>query len=604
MKLRTQIFLSHMPIIGVVFCIVVLFIFILRAVQEKVETIFDNDLNSILAMQRINKNFDQLNSHLKLNPQSALQHAPAVSNLENLIEEQLLIQEKNVKGTVERDLTEVLQKKWQNYLKAIHSKPFSPQSKSQTLFTEINKITNDIIGWNEDELVRLKGKLANHSSNVAFYITLGIILSLALGLYFSWYLAGVFLRPLGKLAATIKQMGLEDKTTLMHIKGSDEINKLCAEFNSMTRRLEDYHRSSLGKLKKTHRTLRSGFDSLPCPTILLDTHTNIVYANKLAHQLSKQLKKAPSLFHLKGDWKNKLIELSNQAVDTKQPYMAEKEKEKITVIKNNKKVFLLPWVFPILKGDKDHRKVEGILIVLQDLVQGHMMDSTQSEAYEAIAHEIQPILVDLHMALHLCLQQEIGSLNEKQEDVLQSAREKCDILEKLSHDLSNISKASHQKKKTHKENIDINPIILKLIQDHALEAEEKKSKIIYQEPPYSEKVHGDPQKITTLIENLLRNAVHYAAPKSDVTIRLQDDNDKLLLEVNNKGTTIPLKYRKDIFKKDFALPGQKDERRGLGLYAVQKIVDGMKGTVGVRSNSAQGTTFWVSLPIVKEGKNG
>lgn len=602
MKLRTQIFLSQLPIIIVSLCLMVLFLLFLYAVQNRIKTLFDEDLDSILAIQRMTRNLDQLNGYLSFHPKSGIEKSPKIAKFESQIEEQLLIQEKSVKGDIEGNLTKELTNKWQTYLKAIRSEPYSPNSKNQALYREIKNLASDLTGWNEDELVRLKEDLTITASHVTYYITIGIILSLILGIYFSWYLAGEFLRPLNKLAKTIRQMGLEDQTTLMHIKGADEINNLCDEFNSMTRRLEEFHRSSLGKLKKTHRALRSGFDSLPCPAILLDTHANIIYANKLAHHLSKQLRKAPSLFHINGEWKEPLIALANQAAESKKPYLAETEKEKITIVKDKKKVFLLPWVFPILKGDTTHKNVEGVLIVLQNLFQGQMMDPRHLEAYEAVAHEIKPLLVDLHMAIHLCLQQEIGPLNDKQEDILQSAREKCDVLEKLSQDLANISKTSQKKKKILCEKVDVSPIILKVIQDHILEAEEKKTKIVFDAPPYIEPTCGDPKELSTMVENLLRNAIYYATPKSDVTLRLQGKENKILLEVNNKGPIIPLKYRKDIFKKDFKIPGQKDKRAGLGLFMVKKIVDSLKGKIGVRSNSSQGTTFWVSLPTAKEGK--
>lgn len=599
MKMRTQLLLAQLPIGIIILTLAAFFLFFLRATQEKAEIILDDNLQSIFAMQNIQKSLDELNKLYTLQPQIAIEDPSKMQALENLIEEQLLIQEKNTNGAVEKELTTSLQNKWQDYVKAIHTKAFSLQSEEGGLYNDIKKLTSDIADWNEDQLIHIKSNLTTFISSVLFYITLGVILSLTFGFYLSWFLTGLFLSPLNKLGEIIRQMGLEDKTTLLHIKGSEEIESLCEEFNAMTRRLEEYHQGSLGKLRQTHQTFKVGFDSLPCPVLLLDPMTNFIYVNKLAQNLSKEFKKVPSLFHLEESWKEALIKISNQVVESKSPFTPKKEKDKITIIKDNKKLFFLPWAYPLLKGaDKHHKRVEGVLLVLQNIVKGDMLESDQAEAYETLAHEIQPPLMDLHMVIHLCLQKEVGPLTEKQEEILQSAREKCDLLEKLSHDLLNLSKTSRKKKVPYVKEVDLNELVLKLIGTFSLESEEKGIKIIYEEPPYLSPIQADPEQLNKLTSSLLRNAIHYADPKTTVTLRLQEKEEQIILEIHNKGLVIPQKYREDIFKKHFKVPGQSEERAGLGLYIAKNIVTSLKGKIGVRSTSSQGTTFWATFPSV------
>ena len=70
----------------------------------------------------------------------------------------------------------------------------------------------------------------------------------------------------------------------------------------------------------------------------------------------------------------------------------------------------------------------------------------------------------------------------------------------------------------------------------------------------------------------------------------------LELKITNQGSVIPLKYHKDIFKKNFKVPGQKDARAGLGLYIAKKIVTSIKGQIGFKSSAKTRTIFWVKFP--------
>jgi CheY-like chemotaxis protein len=68
------------------------------------------------------------------------------------------------------------------------------------------------------------------------------------------------------------------------------------------------------------------------------------------------------------------------------------------------------------------------------------------------------------------------------------------------------------------------------------------------------------------------------------------------LEVADIGPGIPPAVQARIFEPFFTTkpPGM---GTGLGLPLCQGIVEGHGGTIGVRSASGQGTTFWVELPV-------
>ncbi|HUX80594.1 MAG TPA: ATP-binding protein, partial [Alphaproteobacteria bacterium] len=124
--------------------------------------------------------------------------------------------------------------------------------------------------------------------------------------------------------------------------------------------------------------------------------------------------------------------------------------------------------------------------------------------------------------------------------------------------------------------------------------------IHFEEPPYLSTLKANPNQIQTLLSNLLRNAIHYAYPDTIVKIKIREKKKFIEFSISNIGPMIPIKYHRNIFKKHFKVPGQAQERSGLGLYIAQQITQSLGGKIEFKSTEKQGTTFLVDLPIASE----
>ena len=110
---------------------------------------------------------------------------------------------------------------------------------------------------------------------------------------------------------------------------------------------------------------------------------------------------------------------------------------------------------------------------------------------------------------------------------------------------------------------------------------------------------GDEDRIAQLLGNLLSNAIQYSPPGSPIEVRTLSERDEVVLEVHNGGAPIPEAMLDLLFEPLKRGPGDgSNEGRsiGLGLYIVNYIVKAHQGSIGVRSNAADGTTFTVRLP--------
>jgi DNA-binding response OmpR family regulator len=89
-------------------------------------------------------------------------------------------------------------------------------------------------------------------------------------------------------------------------------------------------------------------------------------------------------------------------------------------------------------------------------------------------------------------------------------------------------------------------------------------------------------------------------------LRIKEKKDNITIQVEDTGTGIPKEFREKIFDRFFEIPRHKNtgepynKGTGIGLSIVKNIVDLHKGTVGVKSKTGQGTTFYIKLPLGRD----
>ena len=110
-------------------------------------------------------------------------------------------------------------------------------------------------------------------------------------------------------------------------------------------------------------------------------------------------------------------------------------------------------------------------------------------------------------------------------------------------------------------------------------------------------VKGDSDKISQVIFNLLNNAVRHSPEGSQINVRADREDRKVIVSVRDFGTGVPKKKLPFLFDKFYqANPDQKSEGLGLGLYIAKEIIKLHKGKITAQS-SGKGSTFSFTLPV-------
>jgi two-component system sensor histidine kinase CpxA len=119
---------------------------------------------------------------------------------------------------------------------------------------------------------------------------------------------------------------------------------------------------------------------------------------------------------------------------------------------------------------------------------------------------------------------------------------------------------------------------------------------------------GDPALLRSCIENVVRNAVHYTKPQTDVVISLtritEDRRSVARILVADRGDGVPEEALPRLFEPFYRVSEARDHQTGgsgLGLSIAQRIavVDG--GTIRARNRDGGGLEMEIWLPVKDPG---
>jgi two-component system phosphate regulon sensor histidine kinase PhoR len=105
---------------------------------------------------------------------------------------------------------------------------------------------------------------------------------------------------------------------------------------------------------------------------------------------------------------------------------------------------------------------------------------------------------------------------------------------------------------------------------------------------------------TTMVNNLLTNAVKYCDKDPVVLVSTVADNNDFQISITDNGVGIQHEHIDHIFDKFYRVPHgniHKTKGLGLGLYYVKRIAAAHGGDVSVTSRPGRGSTFRIRLPI-------
>ena len=112
-------------------------------------------------------------------------------------------------------------------------------------------------------------------------------------------------------------------------------------------------------------------------------------------------------------------------------------------------------------------------------------------------------------------------------------------------------------------------------------------------------VRADRTRLKQVLFNLLSNAVKYNEENGQITISCElSDIGYIRISITDTGPGLSEEKQSQLFTEFNRLGAESSEVEGtgIGLVITKKIMEIMDGSIGVESQSGEGSTFWIELP--------
>lgn len=219
------------------------------------------------------------------------------------------------------------------------------------------------------------------------------------------------------------------------------------------------------------------------------------------------------------------------------------------------------------------------------------------EFVSVLSHELKAPLAAIEGYLNVAKAQSLGPSIEAYNPVIDRCVFRIGQMRKLIFDLLDLTRIESGQKKRNLCDIDLVPIVHRVIETVENEARERRISIQFtQSDPVS--MIADPEEMEIILNNLVSNAVKYNRDGGSVTIQLIKNTDSIQIQVADTGIGLSKAEIARLFKDFVRIRNEKTKDilgSGLGLSTVKKLAQLYHGNVDVISTLDEGSTFTVTL---------
>lgn len=227
-------------------------------------------------------------------------------------------------------------------------------------------------------------------------------------------------------------------------------------------------------------------------------------------------------------------------------------------------------------------------------------EQKKDELIVYLAHDIKTPLTS--MIGYLSLLSEIKDMPQEQRNrYIDIALDKSYRLEYLINELFDVARFNSEKIVLEKEEINLNLLLEQIADDFYPTLKEMNKKINFTSDEKTI-LYADPDKLSRVFNNLIKNAVNYSKENTDIDISILNKENQATVKITNKGKQIPKEKLDKIFEKFYRLDSSRTSKTGgsgLGLAIAKEIVELHGGRIYAESDMKE-TTFSVILPIIEQ----
>ncbi|MGA9480069.1 MAG: ATP-binding protein [Desulfobacterales bacterium] len=571
---------------------------------KAIDMILKENYRSVVACQDMKESLERMDSGTLFTlAGNELEGNRLIEEYTSKFRDALNIELGNITLPGEREKAEIIRVLFERYVGAIPlvtGVTRSPEerqadyfSKMQPLFQEIKDVAQDILLMNQTNMYEANNAARRQADTAHRRMLTAIMVSAFLALLFSYLAHRWILHPINRLIESANEIRGGNLDLVLEGGSRDEIGRLSESFNEMAAALRQVRKEDRVNLMRTKRATEEVFKALPTAIAVFDLEGKVEVSTETADR-HFGLKPGVLVSDLGYEW---LLSLTRKALEEDRIVERDPKNGYVQQFVDNCEYFFQPMVVPIPVGP-ERREPTGVALILKDVTQVHEQQEMKRGVVSTVSHQLKTPLTSLRMSIHLLLEERIGSLNEKQIELLMVARDDSERLVGILNDLLDISRIESGKSRLALEPATPRALVRDAMEPFLVDAKDKGVTVVNNVSDDLPEVMVDAEKIRHVFANLLSNAFRFTGPGGSVTIRAKQEQDRVAFLVEDTGKGIPEEELKHLFEQFYRAPGQ-DEKSGVGLgLAIAKgIVRAHGGDVGAESVAGKGATFRFTLPL-------
>ena len=214
-----------------------------------------------------------------------------------------------------------------------------------------------------------------------------------------------------------------------------------------------------------------------------------------------------------------------------------------------------------------------------------------------VSHDLKTPLTMIKAYAEMAI--DLHSKNKKkQKEDIEIITSETDRLSLLVEDILELSKMQSNIENLNIEEFDLISLSEEILKKYNLYQETENYKFIFNHNEEKIKIAADKKKIQQVIYNLLNNAINYTGEDNTITLNINKNKDKILVEIIDTGKGIKEEDIPYIWDKYYK--NKKKHKRnligtGLGLSIVKNILEMHNYKYGVKTKQNEGTNFYFEI---------
>lgn len=244
----------------------------------------------------------------------------------------------------------------------------------------------------------------------------------------------------------------------------------------------------------------------------------------------------------------------------------------------------------------------SFLLLYRNLKQQQRLAQLKNDFISNMTHELKTPIATVSVAIEAL--RNFDALEDLQTtlEYLDISANEMNRLALLVDKVLKLSMFENREIPLNKESFDLTDLTRNVMISMKLQFEKQRAVTTLKRTGHNFIITADKLHMTSVLYNLLDNALKYSAQDPNILIHIIDHKQYLELRVTDNGIGIAREYKNKIFEKFFRVPsGNRHNIKGygLGLSYVSHIVQSHQGFIEVESELNKGSTFSIKLPFAE-----